>query len=46
VGEKPDFRRFTSWLRQRRLAPDHRISYFVRWVERFLRFCVRLPRES
>lgn len=28
---------FAQWLRDRRMAPDFRIPYFVRWVQRFQR---------
>lgn len=37
---------FAGWLRQRRLAPEHRIPHFERWVERFLRFSRTRPPES
>ena len=30
-------RGFADWLHERRLVADHRIPYFVRWVERFRR---------
>ena len=28
---------FADWLRERRLAPENRIPFFLRWVERFAR---------
>jgi hypothetical protein len=35
-----------AWLKERRLAADHRIPYFVRWVEGFRRFRATRPAES
>jgi hypothetical protein len=32
-----DYEEFGTWLKQRRLAPLHRIPYLIRWVEAFLR---------
>jgi hypothetical protein len=37
---------FARWLRRRRLAPDHRIPHFERWVERFLCFSKVRPVEA
>jgi hypothetical protein len=37
---------FAEWLRRRRLAPDNRIPYLVRWVERFLRLSASRPSEA
>ena len=37
---------FAGWLRQRRLAPENRIPYLVRWVERFLRLSHARPTEA
>lgn len=36
---------FAAWLRQRRIASDSQIPYFVRWVERFLRLSRLRPRD-
>lgn len=44
--QKADLDGFSGWLRERRLAPDNRIPYFVWWVERFLRLRLTRPRES
>ncbi len=37
---------FAQWLRARRLAPDNRAPYLVRWVERFQRLQSVRPAES
>ena len=37
---------FADWLRRRRLAPEHRLPHFERWVVRFLRLARARPRES
>ena len=34
-----------EWLRQRRLAANHQVPHFARWVERFLRLRSSRPRE-
>ena len=36
---------YEEWLRERRVAPDLRVPYFARWVERFLRLRDGRPRE-
>lgn len=41
-----DGNQFAAWLKKKRLAADHRIPYFVRWVERFRWFRVTRPAES
>jgi hypothetical protein len=37
---------FQEWLRGRRLAPDFRVPYYARWVQRFLRLRASRPRET
>ena len=36
---------FEEWLRERRVAPDHKVPHLARWVERFLRVRDSRPRE-
>lgn len=36
---------FGQWLRDRRMAPEHRIPHFIRWVQRFQRLSRIRPRE-
>ena len=45
AGEK-DLAAFQDWVRERRLAPEHRIRFVVGWVERFLRLRATRPREG
>jgi hypothetical protein len=35
-----------EWLRACRLAPDFRVPYYARWVQRFLRLRASRPRET
>ena len=37
---------FQEWLRARRLAPDFRVPYYARWVQRFLRLRASRRRET
>jgi hypothetical protein len=37
---------FQESLRVRRLAPDYRLPYYARWVQRFLRLRASRPRET
>ena len=37
MSTQDDLAGYEDWLRKRRLAPNHQISYFARWVRRFLR---------
>ncbi len=45
AGEK-DLATFQDWVRERQLAPEHRIRFVVGWVERFLRLRATRPREN
>jgi hypothetical protein len=45
-AEKTDLEAFVRWVRERRLAPEQRMRFFVGWVERFLRLQAIRPRED
>ncbi len=39
----PRLREFALWIRERRLAADHRVPFLLRWVDRFLALQARMP---
>ena len=41
-----DLEAFEPWLRERRLAPEHRMRFLVGWVQRFLRLQATRPKED
>ena len=45
MGESSGLEQYALWLHQRRPAPGHRIPYFARWVQRFLRMATTRPPE-
>ena len=41
-----DFPAFERWLRERKLAPEQRVRYFVAWVRRFVGLRATRPSEA
>lgn len=46
AGPRDDIAGFGDWIRQRRLAPEHRIPHLERWVVRFRRLVRLRPRDA